>query len=171
MTSIHGSPVARHPGCGLRRLTVLLLPALAMVLAAPLQVARGGHLDRVGLIGDSWDGVAIKGYDPVAYFELGRAVEGSEEFRHEWLGQEWHFVKARHRDLFAENLVKYVPQYGGYCSESHSVSEIEPTAWRIVDGRLYLFFSDASAARFADDVRAQSAATSHWDEVESEFTQ
>lgn len=171
MTRIHLPPAARHLDRGFRRLTVLLLPALAMMLAAPMEVARGAHLERVGLIEDTWDGVAIKGYDPVAYFELGKAVKGSEEFRYEWLGQEWHFVKARHRDLFSENPVEYVPQYGGYCSESHNVSDIEPTAWRIVDGRLYLFFSEASAARFAEDGRAQSDAESHWDDVKGELMQ
>lgn len=170
MTSIHLPPAARLDR-GFRRLAVLLLPALAMMFAAPMEVARGMHLERVGLIEDSWNGVAIKGYDPVAYFEQGRAVKGSEEFRHEWLGQEWHFVKARHRDLFAEDPVKYVPQYGGYCSESHSVAEIEPTAWRIVDGRLYLFFSEASAARFAKDDRAQSDAESQWDDVKGDLVQ
>lgn len=171
MTSIHLPPAARHLDRRCRRLAMLLLPALAVMLAAPMEVARAGHLERVGLIEDSWDGVAIKGYDPVAYFQLGRAVKGSAEFRHEWLGQEWHFVKARHRDLFAENPVKYVPQYGGYCSESHSVSEIEPTAWRIVDGRLYLFFSEASAARFEGDGQAQSSAERYWDDVKGDIAQ
>ena len=171
MTTIHLPPATRDLDRGFRRLAILLLPALAVMLAAPTEVARAEHLERVGLVEDSWGGVAIKGYDPVAYFRLGRAVKGSEELRHEWLGQEWHFVKARHRDLFAEDPVKYVPQYGGYCSESHSVSEIDPTAWRIVDGRLYLFFSEASAARFEGDDRAQSDAERHWEDVKGDLAQ
>ena len=128
-------------------------------------------MDRVGLIEQSWDGVAIKGYDPVAYFELERAVKGSEAFRHQWLGQEWHFVSAAHRDMFAASPVKYVPQYGGYCSESHSVTEIDPTAWQVVQNRLYLFFSEASARQFARDHRAQSKAENYWLNVKDELSQ
>ena len=45
-------------------------------------------------------GVAIKGYDTVAYFTDGRAMKGSEEFAFDWLGTPWHFANAEHRDLF-----------------------------------------------------------------------
>lgn len=171
MISIRLRAVGQPRSCASQGPAALLLLVLVMLLAAPVQNARAMHLDRTGLIEETWDGVAIKGYDPVAYFELDRAVRGSEEFRHEWLGQEWHFVKARHRDLFAADPVKYVPQYGGYCTESHSVTDIDPTAWRIVGGRLYLFFSEASAAKFAEDDRAQSKAEEYWEDAEAGLSQ
>lgn len=171
MISIRLRAAAQPRDRAFQGLAALLLLVLAMTLAAPVQNARAMHLDRTGLIEETWDGVAIKGYDPVAYFELDRAVQGSEEFRHEWLGQEWHFVNARHRDLFAADPVKYVPQYGGYCTESHSVTDIKPTAWRIVGGRLYLFFSEASAAKFAKDGPAQSKAEEYWEGVEAGLSQ
>ena len=80
----------------LRFLPVFL--ALALGLFAVMSPAQAMHPD--GVINDAWDGVAIKGYDPVAYFTMGRAVKGSEEFTHEWLETEWQFASAEHRDLF-----------------------------------------------------------------------
>lgn len=166
-------PVAVRPARDLafRWLAAFGLLALVTLVVYPVQTAHAWHLDRVGLIEQTWDGVAIKGYDPVAYFELDRAVKGSAEFRHQWLGQEWHFASAAHRNMFAANPVKYVPQFGGYCSESHSVTDIDPTAWRIVKRRLYLFFSDTSAQEFAQDRRAQSRADRYWSDVKAELSQ
>ncbi len=155
----------------LRLLTAPLLVALTVMLFMPAGTAHAGHMDRFGLIQHTWDGLAIKGYDPVAYFDMGEAVKGSEHFRYEWLGQEWRFASAEHRDLFASNPIKYVPQYGGYCSERHTVAEVNPTAWQIVGGRLYLFFSEKSAERFARDERAQSKLERNWEIVKDGLSQ
>ena len=59
-------------------------------------------------------GIAIKGYDPVAYFTENRAVKGKEEFGCLYEGAQWRFSSAAHRDLFAANPERYVPQYGGF---------------------------------------------------------
>lgn len=59
-------------------------------------------------------GLAIKGYDPVAYFTQGKPVKGTEEFAHQWMGAEWRFASAKHLDLFKSNPEEYAPQYGGY---------------------------------------------------------
>ena len=88
-------------------------------------------------------GVAIKGYDPVAYFTEGRSMKGSEEFAYDWLGTPWHFASRKHRDLFVSEPVKYAPQFGGYCAgevafEGITVN-IDPDAWRIIEGKLYLY--------------------------------
>ena len=158
----------------LHRLRLLAAPlffALSGMLFMPAGTALASHMDKFGLIKHTWDGLAIKGYDPVAYFEMGKAVEGSEHFRHEWLGQEWRFASAEHRDLFASNPIKYVPQFGGYCSETHTVAEVNPTAWQIVGGRLYLFFSEKSAKKFTRDERAQSMLERHWETVKDGLSQ
>lgn len=60
------------------------------------------------------DGVAIKGYDTVAYFTIGKPVPGKKEFQHTWQDAKWLFSNLEHLQLFQENPVKYVPQYGGY---------------------------------------------------------
>jgi YHS domain-containing protein len=59
-------------------------------------------------------GVAIKGYDTVAYFTAGKPVKGDEQFAYEWNGAKWLFSSTKHRDLFAADPEKYAPQYGGY---------------------------------------------------------
>jgi YHS domain-containing protein len=60
------------------------------------------------------DGIAIKGYDPVAYFDEGRPVKGTEEYSFEWNGAKWFFSSKEHMGSFRENPEKYAPQYGGY---------------------------------------------------------
>jgi YHS domain-containing protein len=59
-------------------------------------------------------GVAIKGYDPVAYFAKGRPVKGLKEFSYKWNDAKWYFSSAQNRDLFASDPERYAPQYGGY---------------------------------------------------------
>ena len=115
--------------------------ALLAMLALAQPVAAGGVVNT-GLFG----GVAIMGYDPVAYFTEGKAMKGSEEFAYEWLGMPWHFANAEHRDMFAAAPEKFAPQFGGYCTMGVSVGgyaaeNIDPeTAWRIIDGKLYLVY-------------------------------
>jgi YHS domain-containing protein len=149
----------------------LLGIALTAAVAAPIEAVRASHVDQVGLIEHTWDGVAIKGYDPVAYFKLGSAVQGTKELSHDWLGQTWFFSSADHRELFIADPVKYVPQFGGYCSESHNVADINPAAWRVVAGRLYLFYSEASAEKFEVDDRGQAKAAEYWRTVKAGLSQ
>ena len=59
-------------------------------------------------------GVAIKGYDTVAYFTEGRAMKGTSKFSYNWNDAKWYFASAKNRDLFASNPEQYAPQYGGY---------------------------------------------------------
>ena len=59
-------------------------------------------------------GIAIHGYDTVAYHTVNRAVKGKSEFSYEWNDAEWHFASAKNRDLFAADPDRYAPQYGGY---------------------------------------------------------
>ena len=84
---------------------------------------------------------ALHGYDPVAYFADSKPVEGLPEFELEWMGAKWRFASAEHRDLFKAQPEKYAPQYGGYCAFAVAKSklvDIDPAAWSIIDGKLYL---------------------------------
>jgi YHS domain-containing protein len=107
---------------------------------AAMQLMAAGRADPVNKDGN----VAIKGYDPVAYFTQSAAVKGSPQFTQAWMGATWQFSSAANRDEFARNPEKYAPQYGGYCaygvSKGHAVS-IDPEAWKVVDGKLYLNYS------------------------------
>ena len=118
-----------------------------------------------------FDGVVIDGYDAVAYFTMGHAVKGSENFSADWLGGKWLFASDEHRTLFLADPTNYVPQFGGYCSESHDVADINPAAWRIVGGRLYLFYSEGSAGKFETDNYAQSKAADFWKTVKAGLPQ
>ena len=60
------------------------------------------------------EGIALKGYDPVAYFTLSRPVQGQKEFQFEWQGAKWLFSSKEHLTLFQGAPEKYTPQYGGY---------------------------------------------------------
>jgi YHS domain-containing protein len=98
---------------------------------------------------------AIRGYDPVAYFTQGRAVKGSREFTHKWNGATWRFASTENRDRFAAAPEKYAPQYGGYCAygvASGYAVKIEPDAWSVVDGKLYLNYDRSVQAKWKADV-------------------
>jgi hypothetical protein len=110
-----------------------------MLLGGP---AIGQNVVNTGLFG----GVAIEGYDPVAYFTEGEAMKGSEEFAYDWVGTPWHFANAKHRDMFAADPTSYAPQFGGYCTlgvglNGHAAENIDPErAWRIIDDKLYFVY-------------------------------
>ena len=95
-------------------------------------------------ISKNYDGNVIGGYDPVAYFTMGEALQGSKDISTEYLGGTWLFVNEQHRDLFLAGPGKYLPQYGGYCSSSTrrgGHGSANPRNWQIVDNKLYLFYS------------------------------
>ncbi|MGX5850744.1 YHS domain-containing (seleno)protein [Mesorhizobium sp. PL10] len=98
-------------------------------------------------------GVAIMGYDTVAYFTDGKAVKGSEEFTYEWLGTPWHFASKKHQEMFMSEPVKYAPQYGGYCAGEvvggGVTVNVDPEAFKIIDGKLYLIYDVGNADDFA----------------------
>lgn len=94
---------------------------------------------------NSQSGIAIHGYDPVAYIEDHEAVPGSPEITASWQGVEWRFDSARNRNLFLQDPASYTPQYGGF--EAYSASQgktydIDPTVFDVVDGKLYLHRND-----------------------------
>ena len=100
-------------------------------------------------------GAAIRGYDPVAYFTERMPVQGSEEFTFDWNGATWRFKNAENRDLFAENPEMYAPQYGGYCAWAVSrgyTARIDPDAWSIYEGKLYLNYSLRIRRQWSADI-------------------
>ncbi|MDP3069447.1 MAG: YHS domain-containing (seleno)protein [Opitutaceae bacterium] len=111
-------------------------------------------------------GVAIKGYDPVAYFESGKPVKGDSAFAHEWNGATWRFASAAHRDVFKAAPERYAPQYGGYCAWAVAqgyTAGIDPDAWKIVAGKLYLNYSPEVQKKWAGDEPGNIAkADTHW---------
>ncbi len=89
---------------------------------------------------------AIKGYDPVAYFKENKPVKGLQEYALEWEEVTWYFANQDNLDLFKSDPEKYAPQYGGYCAYSVAkgyTAKIDPAAWKIVDGKLYLNYNES----------------------------
>lgn len=118
--------------------------ALVLVLFATLTIAVRSASAAVDPINKNIFGTALKSYDAVAYFKEGRAIKGRDEFRHDWMGAKWYFANAANRDEFARNPEKYAPQFGGYCAWAVAngyTASIDPEAWRIIDGKLYLNYS------------------------------
>ena len=117
------------------RIVVGIVAGAASILTL-ISVAQRGAAEE--LVNTSYFGdVAIKGYDPVAYFTQNEAVKGSEQFSYRWLGATWQFASSENRDLFAHEPVKYAPQYGGLCADGVSfgtvTTNIDPKAWRIIE--------------------------------------
>ena len=88
--------------------------------------------------------LSISGYDPVAYFTDGKPVPGKSEFEYSWHKLRWRFADNAHREMFSKEPDRYAPQYDGYCAmgaaagESAHKDTVDPEAWAIVDGKLYL---------------------------------
>lgn len=120
-------------------------------------------------VNTTFTGVAIKGYDPVAYFTAGRPAKGNSDFSYEWNGAEWRFASAANRDLFKADPVRYAPQYGGYCAWAVSrgyTAGIDPEAWKIVNNRLYLNYSVKVQAQWAEDIPGNIAkAEENWPRI------
>lgn len=125
--------------------TLLFAALMAFAAAAAAQKAEI-NADRAG---------AIRGYDPVAYFTEKAPVKGSDKFTHSWKGATWHFASAQNRDRFAAAPEKFAPQYGGYCAYAvaqNALARIDPQAWSVVDGKLYLNFSLAVREAWEKDI-------------------
>ncbi|MDH3685753.1 MAG: hypothetical protein OEP95_05975 [Myxococcales bacterium] len=108
----------------------------------------------VAPVNETFFGVAIHGYDPVAYFDEGAPREGSKEHVFEWRGATWRFVSAEHRERFRADPESFAPQYGGYCAYAVSqgaTANGDPELWAIVDGKLYLNLNPAIQERWDED--------------------
>ncbi|MDF1586662.1 YHS domain-containing (seleno)protein [Marinimicrococcus flavescens] len=129
-----------------------------------------------GEINASWlQGIAIKGQDPVAYFTESRPVEGSPEHELEWKGARWRFASATNRDSFAADPERWAPQYGGWCAyavSENTTADIDPTAWRIVDGKLYLNVSPEIQRIWEQDIPGRIArADANWPAIRASLAE
>jgi|TARA_B110000967_G_scaffold116886_1_gene119592 YHS domain-containing protein len=120
----------------LTRLTLIGLLAVSPLFARPA-FAASAEIFNV-------DGIAIRGTDPVAYFDQMAPVVGSSDHSLMWKGAEWQFSSAENLKNFKANPMAYAPQYGGYCAFALSkgaLATTDPDAWTIYEGKLYLNYS------------------------------
>ncbi len=141
-----------------------LLPIILLLLAGVSALAQAKsllNLDKTG--------VAIQGYDPVAFFTDNKPVKGDAKFPLRHNGAIYLFASKEHRDLFKAEPVKYEPSFGGYCAYGVSrgkLVEIDVAAFQIVDGRLLLQYSKGVRKDFNEDSKGNLAkADANWSEI------
>ncbi len=127
-----------------------VLGIVASALALPLADTRRASAEPL----NASRGIAVHGYDVVAYFTDGRPMRGTALYTHRWRDSEWRFASAAHRDAFAADPDRYAPQFGGFCAfgvAQGAQVDIDPTAWSIVDGRLYLNYNHSIQRQWMRD--------------------
>lgn len=157
-----------HPLRSKRVARINLCASLLLWSALTASAALAKDVINTGYFGD----VAIQGYDPVAYFTKGSAMLGKKKFSHEWLGAKWHFANLEHKKLFVETPHKYAPQYGGHCATGLAIhgkltKDIDPEAWAIIDGKLYLNYSKETNQLLTDNVIKLDKAEKNWKQAQA----
>ncbi len=135
--------------------------ALAVLMAWACSALAGEFFEQ--------DGAAIRGYDPVAYFTQGKAVKGSPELKADYKGSTFHFSSKANRDAFIADAARYAPQYGGFCAFGTAggyKAAIQPSAFSVVDGKLYLNYSLDVQKQWRRDIAGYvGTADRNWPEV------
>ena len=118
-------------------------------------------------------GLALQGYDPIAYFTEGKAIEGKATLSAEVKGIRYQFSSQKNKEVFVSNPDRYEPQYGGWCAYAMGSSgekvEVDPETFKIIDGKLYLFynayFNNTLKKWNEDEKRLKSKADTNWNQV------
>src|SRR5580698_5348670 len=130
------------------RRTLLVTSFIGLPIAAPNAWAQSGQPAPSRL--------ALKGYDPVAYFTDGKATPGDPQYETAYDGTRYRFASAKHLELFKADPDRYAPQFAGSCAAGIAMGmkvEAEPESWMIVDGKLFVF----SSAKSRDAMEADAA--------------
>ena len=140
----------------MRKLAVIVFLALSTSLIAVGKTLL--NVDKTGL--------ALQGYDPVAFFTQNRAVKGTPQFVSTYHGARYQFASAENKSAFDANPSKYEPQFGGFCayaaSENHT-APIEPDAFVILNDRLLLQYNTKIRDKFNQDAQGRlQKADANW---------
>ena len=146
--------------------TAVSLLTLLVLLTAPV---HGGIPGSTSPINVDARGLALGGYDPVAYFEDGKPTRGAENLSASYGGARYLFATESHRKLFLENPKKYVPEYGGFCAVGTSFGEkvdVDPETGKVINARLYLNNGPKALEIFDHDTQNTiSRANQNWPTV------
>ncbi len=138
----------------------------AGLAAAPLLLNSPAMAGKAEIFTGLKPGLAVAGYDPVAYFTENKPVMGDASITLDYKGARWLFASVANRDAFKADPEKYAPQYGGYCAYAVSqgyTAKGEPEVWTIVDGKLYLNFSKGVQRRWRRDIPGHiKSANANW---------
>jgi YHS domain-containing protein len=112
------------------------------------------------------NGVAVQGYDPVAFFSDHRPVKGSPQFQSQYRGAKYYFASAEHKTTFDKEPGKYEPQFGGFCAYGVSRGKTVPVkieTWEVLNGRLLLQYDLDVKSKFdADPQGTLKKADENW---------
>jgi YHS domain-containing protein len=139
------------------------LSLLALLLAALTPIAASAAPSAAPAVNVDSAGLAMRGYDPVAFFTEGKPVAGNPAHRIEWNGATWQFASAESLAKFRAAPEQYAPQFGGYCAwavSQHYLAPGDPKFWKIVDGKLYLN-ANARAKELWEAEQADAIARGH----------
>jgi YHS domain-containing protein len=122
-----------------------LLVAIVLILVIANAVHSQDRTTEAKHYNIDKSGLALEGYDPISYFLKNKAVEGKKEYAAKVDGIIYYFESASNRDLFTKNPQKYKPQFGGWCAYAMGATgekvEVDPETFKILDGKLYLFYN------------------------------
>jgi YHS domain-containing protein len=128
-----------------------------LFLAILMLSAVAGFAGTKQLLNLDRSGVALQGYDPVAFFTDNRPVKGNSQFVSEYKGARYQFTSSDHKATFDKDPAKYEPQFGGFCAYGASRGKTAPVkieAWQIVDGRLLMQYDLDVKQDFNKDQKA-----------------
>lgn len=152
---------------GVLALAIAVQPVLAQPAALPHGLpdlpAIGEEMQR-----DIRSGLALRGYDPVAYQAEGRAVSGRPDYELVYEGAVWRFSTASNREAFRDSPDIYEPAFAGFdplaVADGRAV-ESDPRRFAIIDSRLFLFRSEENKRRFTQEASLRQLAQSNWQRV------
>ena len=138
-----------------RRRALSLFAAAVIAAVALPDAARAYDETSTSAVNVDAKGVALKGFDPVSYFKAGGPKQGTAKLTAAFEGATYRFANADNQKLFVADPAKYAPSYGGFCAMGVALGkklDVDPMAWRVVDGKLYLNVSKDVQKRWLDDV-------------------
>jgi YHS domain-containing protein len=109
--------------------------------------------------------VSLKGHDPVSYFTDGRPVKGSPAINYDFDDTRYLFSNQKNRERFVSSPDRYTPQFTGLCTTGLALgvrAEADPSVWKIVDGKLYVFSSAQAREKFEQDPSMLAKARHNW---------
>lgn len=127
---------------------------VAMFIGIAIAFTSCAKTEGVADINKAADGLALRGFDAVAYFTVDNAVKGDPKYEYAWNGAKWVFSSAENLEKFKLDPAAYAPQYGGYCSYAVShgyTADGDPEAWKVVDGKLYLNYNQKAKSAWENE--------------------
>jgi len=147
-----------------------LIAAALVLLAGSISAIHANHVNTSMGMTLAGEPLAIRGYDPVAYFTERKARVGSAKFTATHGAAAYRFVSQVNKQQFEKNPERYVPQYGGYCAFGVSVGakfDGDPRLFRVVDGKLYFNLNPEIQAKWMEDIPGNiTKADRNWTEIQ-----